>query len=79
MMKQPDVTSANDEHNDVSSSSSSYSYSYESAVQALLSPGIHQSTTKEDIIKSALGRTKTVSDMRYYWNKIFMVRLRKKV
>jgi folylpolyglutamate synthase/dihydropteroate synthase len=72
MMKQPDVTSANDEHNDVSSSSSSYSYSYsyESAVQALLSPGIHQSTTKEDIIKSALRRTKTVSDMRYYWNKI---------
>ena len=50
--------------------SASHLYSYESAVTALLSPGIHQSVTKEDIIKSSLRRTKTVSDMRYYWNKI---------
>ena len=44
--------------------------SYESALEALFSPGIHQATTKEDIARSALRRTRTVSDMRYYWNKI---------
>lgn len=46
--------------------------SYESAVHALVSPsaGIHQATSKEAILKSSRRRTKTVSDMRYYWNKI---------
>ncbi len=44
--------------------------SYESALNALFSPGVHQATTKEDIARSALRRTRTVSDMRFYWNKI---------
>ena len=44
--------------------------SYEAAINALFSPGVHQATTKEDIARSALRRTRTVSDMRYYWNKI---------
>lgn len=44
--------------------------SYESALEALFSRGIHQAMTKEDIARSALRRTRTVSDMRYYWNKI---------
>jgi folylpolyglutamate synthase len=44
--------------------------SYESAVNALLSPGIHQATTKEEINRSARRRTRTVSDMRFYWKKI---------
>ena len=44
--------------------------SYESAVKALLSPGIHQATTKGEILKSARRRTRTVSDMRFYWKKI---------
>lgn len=44
--------------------------SYESAVNALLSPGIHQATTKEEIAKSARRRTRTVADMRFYWKKI---------
>eukprot|EP00536_Pseudo-nitzschia_multiseries_P009675 jgi/Psemu1/201299/e_gw1.277.91.1 len=52
------------------SSSEQCSYTYESAVNALLSSGIHQATTKEDIARSALRRTKTISDMRWYWNKI---------
>ena len=44
--------------------------SYESAVKALLSPGIHQATTKEEMLRSARRRTKTISDMRWYWSKI---------
>ncbi len=44
--------------------------SYEAALDALFSPGVHQATTKEDIARSALRRTRTVSDMRFYWNKI---------
>ena len=39
----------------------------QSAVQALFSP-LHQSTTKEEIIKAAKRRTETVNDMRKYWN-----------
>ena len=47
--------------------------SYESALEALFSPGVHQATTKEDIARSARRRTRTVSDMRYYWKKILQV------
>jgi folylpolyglutamate synthase len=42
---------------------------FESAEQALLSP-LHQATTKEELVKSAARRTKTVEDMRTYWGRI---------
>lgn len=42
---------------------------YQSAVDALLSP-THQSKTKEEIMAASKRRTKTISDMRYYWSKI---------
>eukprot|EP00980_Cylindrotheca_fusiformis_P007553 scaffold1567_cov102-Cylindrotheca_fusiformis.AAC.4 len=40
---------------------------FEAAVQALFSSE-HQSTTKEEIMKAAQRRTRTVQDMREYWN-----------
>jgi folylpolyglutamate synthase len=42
---------------------------YETAVEALLSP-IHQATTREEIAQSAARRTRTVQDMRWYWNRL---------
>ena len=44
--------------------------SYESALEALLSPGLHQATTPEEIARAARRRTRTVSDMRFYWRKL---------
>jgi folylpolyglutamate synthase len=40
---------------------------YETAVEALMSP-LHQSTTKEEIIKSSERRVRTIEDMNYYWD-----------
>jgi folylpolyglutamate synthase len=43
--------------------------SFHAAVEALMSP-LHQSRGKQAIEEAAARRTKTVTDMRYYWNKI---------
>jgi folylpolyglutamate synthase len=43
--------------------------SFEAAVEALMSP-LHQSRGKQAIEEAAARRTKTVTDMRYYWNQI---------
>ena len=51
--------------------SSDSNFTFESAFEALLSP-LHQSTTKEEIEKASARRTRTVDDMRYYWNKIII-------
>jgi folylpolyglutamate synthase len=40
---------------------------YETAVEALLSP-LHQAVTKEEIALTSARRTRTVQDMRFYWN-----------
>mmetsp|Transcript_2652 Transcript_2652/g.3547 ORF Transcript_2652/g.3547 Transcript_2652/m.3547 type:complete len:107 (-) Transcript_2652:100-420(-) len=43
--------------------------SFEAAVKALMSP-LHQSRGNQAIEEAAARRTKTVTDMRNYWNKI---------